>query len=233
MATSKKNNFEGHRERVREEFLKFGLGHFPHHKLLEMLLYFTIPRGDTNQTARLLLERFGSFSQVIDAPIGLLTRVEGIGKKSALHIRYVGSIIRPYMEDLKAGGKLIKSIDDGKDFMRHKFIGESDECFYLVCLGAGWNVIYFDKIFQGTHTEVNITIDKIVQNALICKAAKAVVAHNHPHGLCNPSNQDLRTTNLLYEELKRVGVELMDHLIVAPGGIYSMVENGMFPVCRA
>ena len=222
-----KSIHDGHRRRVKDAFLKTGLSHLPPHKVLELLLFYTIPRGDTNETAHRLIERFGSIAGVLDAPVELLKRVPGIGAESALHIRLAGDLVRLYLESGEEGGRAIKTTAQAKAAVRHKFLGESRECVHMLCLGSGGKVLYSEKIMEGSHKKVEIPPATVVRLALLCGAAKVLLAHNHPGGICNPSKEDLYTTKHLYSELRRVEIELADHLIVAEDGVYSMSENGM------
>lgn len=222
----------GHRARVKEEFRKQGLEHFPRHRVLELLLFYTMRRSDTNPVAHRLMDRFGSLSGVFDAPIELLQEVEGVGLESATLIKLVPELLRAYLDDKADVKHMIKSCEDAKEYVRHKFLGEEQECVLLVCLAANGRMLHSSWISRGTRQSVELSPAVVVRTALRCGAVKALLAHNHPDGLCNPSSRDLRTTSILYDELARVGVELTDHIIVAPGGVYSMVEQGMFPAYR-
>lgn len=223
----------GHRARVKEEFRKQGLEHFPSHKVLELLLFYTMRRGDTNPTAHRLMDRFGSLSGVLDAPMEMLQEVEGVGLESATLIKLIPALLRAYLDDKVDAKNMLKSCEDAKEYVRHKFLGEEQECILLVCLAANGKVIHSSWVSQGTRRMVELSPAAVVRTALRCGAVKALLAHNHPDGLCNPSSRDLRTTSILFDELARVGVELVDHIITAPGGVYSMVEHGMFPAHRS
>ena len=225
----KKHIHSGHRKRVKEEFRKLGLSHFPPHKVLEMLLFYSIPQGDTNETGHNLIENFGSFTGAMDAPIELLERVPGVGPESATYIRYLGDVIGLYIEEKSRPPKAINNTKQAKDFMRHKFLGENAECVYLACLGNSGKVLYSEKLFHGTGRKVEIVLFEIVRVAVICNAVKIIVAHNHPDGICNPSREDVHTTKLIYDQVRHVNIELMDHIIVAPDGVCSMAESNMLP----
>ena len=226
------NIHSGHRGRVRDEFRQKGIDHFPDHKVLEMLLFYSIPRGDTNEIGHELINRFGSFSGVFDAPISLLKQTQGVGLESATLIKFVAAIVNRYMDDYTTINNVISNPESAKEYMRHKFLCEMQECVYIVCLAGNYKVIYCDRISDGGRTMVNIIPADIVKISLRCDAVRVVIAHNHPDGFCNPSSRDLRATSILFDELNRVGIELMDHIIVAPDGVYSMVENNMFPAYR-
>jgi len=225
----KKSIHSGHRRRVKDEFRKIGLEHFPPHKVLEILLFYTIPRGDTNEISHRLIERFGSISGVLNAPLNLLERSPGIGPESAAYLKMIGCVARLYREDGKAEAKSVRTTAQAKDFMRRRLIHEQVECFHMLCLGRGGNILYSEQIFQGTSGRVDIIISDILHLALSSRATKVVIAHNHPGGICNPSREDLHTTSLVCNELRRLDIELMDHIIVAPDGVYSMAEYKMLP----
>ena len=220
---------DGHRERVKDEFRKMGLEHFPDHKILELLLYFSVPRADTNIIGHRLINRFGSLSSVFDAPYELLCGVKGIGSQSATLIKLVSSVISAYMDDHTSLKCVINTPDEAMEFMRCKFLSERVECIYMVCMGTNGKVLFCNRVADGTPETVGITPADIVKAALRANAVKVMIAHNHPHGICNPSSQDLRTTSVLFNELRRVDIELTDHIIVAQDGVYSMKKNNMFP----
>ena len=223
------NIHKGHRERVRTEFKRFGLEHFSDHMVLEMLLFYAIPQKDTNELGHRLMNRFGSLSSVFDAPLELLTEVEGITENSAALIKFTAAVIRRYMDDYSSQNNIIRNPEDAKQYMRYKFLCEQKECVYMACMGNNGKVIFCARVAEGSPEMVNIVPAEIVKTALRANAIKAVLAHNHPNGFCNPSSKDLRATSILWEELRRVDVELIDHIIVAQDGVYSMRENNMFP----
>lgn len=220
---------KGHRMRVKTEFRDKGLDHFPHHRIMEMLLYYSIRRGDTNELGHMLVEKFGSISSIFDADYQLLKEVPGLGEESATLIKFISSIIRVYMDDHVSLHNVITDSNTAKKYMQYKFLCEPKECIFLACMGSNGKVIYCDKIAEGSPEKVSISPAKVVKAALRANAVRAVLSHNHPNGICIPSNKDLQTTSILFDELRRVDVELFDHIIVAPDGVYSMVENNMFP----
>ena len=225
----KESIHSGHRRRVKDEFRKLGLEHFPPHKVLELLLFYAIPRGDTNEIAHHLIERFGSLSGVLGAPLDLLERSPGIGPESAAYLKIIGSVARLYREDGKAEVKSVRSTEQAKDFMSRRLFHEQVECFQMLCLGRNGNILYSERIFEGSSGKVDIVISDILHLALSSRATKVVIAHNHPGGICNPSREDLHTTGLVSGELRRLGIELMDHIIVAEDGVCSMAEYKMLP----
>lgn len=214
---------------MKEEFRNKGLSHFPPHKILELLLFYVIPRRDTNEIAHCLMERFGSLTGVFDASIHLLCETEGIGLETATFIKLISSVIREYLEDYASQHNIITDFDSAKEFMRYKFLSENVECLYFAGLAVNGKVLYSVKLAEGSPETIEIAPSSIVRTALRSNSAKVLLAHNHPHGICNPSNIDVITTNVIFSELERVEVELVDHIIVAKDGVISMKEIGMFP----
>lgn len=221
------NPHQGHRARLKEEFRKYGLDHFPDHKILEMLLFYSVPRSDTNEIAHELLERFGSFSSVFDTPADLLLETKGLGEESATLIKFISALIQVYMDDYSKQINVINTVEDGKNYIRHKFVGQQTEKICITCLAANRKVIFHEQITEGSPEKVSIRTSDIIRVALRANSVSVILSHNHPYGLPLPSRQDRVATQLIQQELARVDVDLYDHIIVAPSDVFSMREHGM------
>ncbi len=219
----------GHRERVRNLFLKMGLDSFSPHAVLELLLFYAIPLKDTNRTAHELLNRFGSLSGVFDAPFEELMRVPGIGRSAATLIKLVPQLCRRYQEDLDRGRTVIYNYDEAGRQLAKRFIGRQDETVVLMLLDSRTRMLYCDVVNEGSATAANIYIKKIVRLAVRYDAVYAILAHNHPSGNCLPSKQDLDTTRWIYEALGTVEVRLIDHIIVSGNDFLSMAKSRILP----
>ena len=113
MNSENKNIHEGHRKRVREQFIKAGnLNNLPDHKILELLLFYSTPRSDTNELAHNLINQFGSLNGVFDAPYESLLEVKGIGEHSAVLLKLVPEAVKRYLINKSAETKYIHSVDD-------------------------------------------------------------------------------------------------------------------------
>jgi DNA repair protein RadC len=222
-------DYDGHRRRYREQFRKSGLQSFEDYKKLEFLLFYAVPRWDTKPAAHRLLERFGSLSGVFDADYEKLLEVDGIGESSATLIKLAAKLMQAYDEDKASGKGLLKDPDHAIAFMRHKFKAEQRECMYMACLGNNGRLLYCKRVAEGSPDTLELSPAEIVRTAILANAVHVVLAHNHPYGLCNPSRQDIRTTNILYDELQRVNVNLADHIIVAGDGEFSMKRHNLYP----
>ena len=223
------NVHEGHRKRVYKEFLENGLGHFPDHKVLETLLFYVIPRADTNEMGHRLIDHFGSISGVFDASYDMLLEVEGIGTHAATLIHFMSALIQRYMNDFTSQITSLNDTGIAKEYFRYKFLCQQTESIIMVCAGQNGRIVYCRTIAQGSPDTVSISAETVLKTALRANASNVYLAHNHPSGIAVPSSQDMATTSLLYKELERMGILLADHIIVAPDGVYSMKEQGMLP----
>lgn len=216
---------EGHRERVKEQFLKNGLDVFQPHSVLELLLYYAIPQKDTNEIAHALLQKFGSLSGVFDAPFEELLRIGGIGKSAATLIKLIPPLCRRYQEDLDRDKVVIYSYEEAGRYLMKKFIGRQNEVIILMLLDSKNRILFCDVVEEGSVNSANVYIKKIVRQSVQYDAAYAILSHNHPSGNCLPSKQDLETTRWVYEALDTVEVRLIDHIIVSGSDYLSMAQS--------
>lgn len=222
------NPHAGHRKRLRERFMQSGLEHFQKHNILELLLFYTIPRQDTNELAHRLIEEFGSLSGVFDAPVEELMKVDGIGENSAVLLKLIPAVGRVYLDDKNTVGTLIHNSAESSRFLLPKFVGETTELVYLLCIDNKSKVLGCPLICRGDVVSVNFTPRRVVEAALKLGATSVILAHNHPRGLALPSNDDINTTNQLYDTLRRVNICLIDHIIVAGEDSVSLADSGLF-----
>lgn len=218
---------DGHRERMRKRFLEQGLDGFENHQILEMMLYYTIPRGDTNELAHDLITSFGSFSGVLEASASDLCRVPGIGIQSATMLSFMGSMVRRYLIDKnKSDVTIMVSVNDCADYLRPFFAGRKNEVVYLLCMDAKCKVLACKKIGEGSVNSAAIPLRTIVDMALSTNATSVVLAHNHPGGIALPSPEDVETTKKMSAILRSVDVILVDHIIFSDDDCVSMNQSG-------
>ena len=139
----------GHRERIRERFRREGLDSFTDIQVLELLLFYCIPRKDTNPIAHGLLDHFGSLSQVLEAPVEELCKVEGIGESAAVFLKLIPQAGRYYMNDRASQMKLLPTLESCAAYLTPRFIGRTVEMVFLLCLDAKCKVLCCRKIAEG------------------------------------------------------------------------------------
>lgn len=223
-----KNPHAGHRDRMRERFLKNGLGDLPSHNVLELLLFFSHAQKDTNEIAHRLIEAFGSLSGVFDAPYEELIKVKDVGPKTAALIKFIPAAGRAYLDDKNTIGTIVAGTEACGKFLLPKYIGEMSELVYLLCLDNKNKVLGCPLVCRGDVVGVDFTPRRVIEEALKLSATAVVLSHNHPRGLALPSEQDLCTTRELRDTLARVNIRLLDHIIVAGEEFVSLADSGLF-----
>lgn len=219
---------DGHRKRVKEEFLKNDLDHLPPHRVLELLLFFSIPQGDTNELAHALMDRFGSFSAVLEAPYEELLKIPGVGQHTACHISLLRSVARRYCTEKAEMQPAQDPLDAIGKQMVARYIGYTEERLTLVCLDNSLRVLYFDMVKAGVADMVQLQFRDLAKIALGCNATNIILGHNHPNGVALPSRADKETTIALFHRFRELDIDLLDHFIVAGGDYLSMAESGIF-----
>lgn len=221
------NVHEGRRQRKKQQFMAEGLDAFLDHEALELLLYYAIPRRDTNPIAHELIRRFGSLDAVFTAPKEELMRVDGVGENAAALIQLILPMYRRIRIAEKASETILNSTEKAGAFFVGRFACERTESMYEACLDAKGKVLSVHKLAVGDVNFVHVDIRIIVQNALLCHASAVILAHNHPSGVALPSEADNAVTMQIDKVLQSVGVTLFDHIIVADDDYVSLRQNGL------
>lgn len=219
---------DGHRQRLKERFLREGLDHFSDIQVLELLLFYCIPRQDTNPIAHALLDHFGSLAQVLEAPAEELCKVSGIGQSAAVLLSMVLPINRAYEENRAENIKILPNVTDCGVYMVPKFHGKRNETVFLLCLDAKCKVLGCREMGEGSVNSAGVPIRRIVETALGLNASTVVLAHNHPSGLALPSGEDVQSTYRVAAALNAVDIALADHIVVADGDYVSMAQSGLY-----
>ncbi|WP_444441881.1 JAB domain-containing protein [Pseudoruminococcus massiliensis] len=223
----KKNVHEGHRERIRNKYVNKGIEVFEQHEILEMLLFYAIPRKNTNDIAHRLLEACGSLSAVFDAPIDILMQ-QGLSYNAAVLLHMIPDLSRAYQSDkFDNEEKIITDENIGKK-MVHLFAGKNEECVYAFFLDAKGKEKYSGIISKGDASSAPLFSKDIVSIAARCKAVTVIIAHNHPSGVAFPSRADLEATADIADALDTIGIHLADHIIVADRDYISLSSTPPF-----
>lgn len=220
---------EGHRARKKEQFRSHGLDAFADHEVLELLLYYAVPRQDTNPIAHRLMEKFGSLEAVFSAGCAELESVEGVGENAATLLLLFYPLFRRVRASSGAHEVVLSDAEQAGRYFLDLFFGEREEKLYAACLDAKGRLLACHLIAAGGIDSVQLNIRKIVENALRCGASSVVVAHNHPSGVALPSPDDNAATLSAFDALRTVSVELVDHIIVADDDFVSLRHNGLLP----
>lgn len=220
-------HYHGHRKRLRERFLKQGLDGFQDYEALELLLFSAIPRRDTKPIAKALVDRFGSFKEVLDATPEELQEVKGVGEVAASAINLVKWAAARYLQQ---SSREHFSPQDATELHNYCIVHMGalpNERFRVICLDSNFAIVHEEDIADGTIDQATVYPRKVMETALKAKASTLVFVHNHPDGGLTPSKFDETITRSLVLAAKTMGVTVYDHIIVSRDGYYSFRENGL------
>lgn len=221
---------DGHRKRLKEEFLANGFDeNTPPHKIMEMLLFYSIPRKDTNEIAHDLVNRFGgSVSGVLDAPIEELIKVNGVSRHTASLIKLMIPIIRCYVTEKNEKKINYSNIDDVCDYLVSRYISYTKEVFSVVSFSGSGRKLGFDILGEGNVSQVNISVREVVETALKRRAVCVIIAHNHPDGVAIPSEEDIAVTRNIQSALSHINIRLIDHIIIGGDDYVSLAQSRLY-----
>lgn len=229
-----KNNAKGHRERVRKKFLENGFNGLEDYEILELLLFYVIPRKDTKAIAKELIKKFKNLANVLKADTLELKTINGLGDVAITFLKMIGALpARIYKDELK-NQKLIKDdknkITDKEvllSFLRNKIGYEDVEKFYVIYLSSSNEVIAFEESSSGTLDRSSIYPREIYKRVIMENAKSIIIAHNHPSGNTCPSKCDIDITNEIAKGLKNFGALLLEHIIITRDSYFSFLEEGL------
>ena len=217
---------DGHRQRKKQQFLQHGLDGFADHEVLELALFYAIPRRDTNETAHRLLQKFGSLQEVFFAPVEELQKVEGVGENAAVLLHLLPELYRRSCLSTKEE-VIVNSVESAGRFFSRLLSGERREVLYQLCLDAKGKVLSHKRLASGTVSMAPVSIREVVENALHTDASVVMLGHNHPSGIALPSEEDREITVRIQQALAALGIRLADHIIVADNDFVSMADSGL------
>ena len=222
-------HYHGHRKRLRERFVKNGLAGFAEHEVIELLLTLAIPRADVKQPAKALLERFGSLRGIMDAPLVELRSVAGIGDVAATALHLIREAAALYLQEESEGGHVLRQAEKLSDFWRMRIGALKHEVFAVAYLDSGYRLLRdgVETLQEGTIDRAAVYPRRVVEAALKRQAAALVLAHNHPNGNVQPSEQDKVLTRAIVLAGETIGLRVVDHLVVSPDETFSFKQAGL------
>ena len=221
------NSNEGHRQRLREKFLKSGLDGFHDYEIIELLLTLGTPRTDCKQPAKDALKKFGSLKAVLEGNSKDLKEIKGIGDHNVFGLKLTQDVARRYLADRIVDMDYIRSSEDVLDYLRHNLRDKSKEVFMIIYLNGRNQILKMEKLFEGTLNTSAVYPREVVKRALENDASALVLVHNHPSGNSSPSQDDLTITKKLKDAVKTIDIYIHDHLIIAGNDVYSFADHGL------
>ena len=225
---------QGHRERIKEKFLKNGIDGFAEYEILELLLTYCIPRKDTKPIAKELLNKFKSLDNVFKADLDKLSAIDGLGKNSVAFLKLIGDLPSIIYKDELKNKKLVDKETlkiSNKDillkYLRNKIGYEEIEKFYVLYLSSSNEVIEFEENSVGTLDRSSVYPREIYKKIINLNAKSVILAHNHPSDNITPSKCDIELTNEIAKGLKNFGALLIEHIIITKNSYFSFLEEGL------
>lgn len=220
-----KNVHEGHRQRLKNKFIENGFQGFEPHNILELLLFYSIPRKDTNEIAHNLINRFGSLKNVFNASYNELMTVDGIKENSATLIKMVPQIAKEYVNSSLAKNAIFNNANSIGEYFINKYMGEKHEIVYIMLLSNKFELLSVEKIHEGSVSSAHVSTRKILEYVVKHNASMVVLAHNHPEGTVCPSMNDITTTANLMAALDACEVKFVEHFIIAGNEFCPVIHN--------
>jgi len=225
MIEAKKPSYIGHRQRIKEKYEKSGIDGWLDYEVLELVLSYAIPRKDTKPIAKELLSRFKTINGVLDSDIKELRTVTGISEHMALFLKLLKDVAILYMENGIHNRDLLSSPQVVYDYLKVSLKGAVDEEFKMLFLDSRNQLIAVETFKTGTVNRSVVYPRKVVERALYNHAAGVIIAHNHPAGSLEPSQEDQDITRAIKEALKTVDITLLDHIIIGSNDYCSFRDN--------
>ncbi len=226
----------GHRSRARSLILEAGIEKLPPYQILEYILFHAIPRKDTKHIAYELLDKFGTFADVLLADVNELVAVKDMTENAALLLHSLPAIFSVYQKT-KLEAKTTFTSHTALPFIKTLFDHDTEECLYLLCFDAKKQLLHVDKISDGTSQSVSVSIKKIAECTLQHRACFVLLAHNHPSDNVYPSVADRETTANILHLLNSMGIKVIDHVIVGSNHVFSFarqtrldIQDGSYPI---
>lgn len=220
------NIHEGHRKRLLDKVMKDS-SILSEHELLEALLFYSIPRRNTNETAKILLDACGgTIRSVLDADMEVLSSIPGVGKYTAAYLKLLGVILKEYPERKH---KRVKVFNFASiiDYVYSSFEDFEQEYFFIYFINNKNEIIHTMKMTNNSHCYVNIDLSELTKKLSLLNPKGILLAHNHPRGMPKPSSEDDVATGRIFYLLALNKVALLDHIIVSENGkAYSYYKEG-------
>lgn len=229
MAGKDDPHYLGHRQRLRDRFQKAGFAGFADYEIVELLLTLAIPRSDVKRPAKALIAKFGNLRGILDAPIEELRATPGIGAVTPVALQIIKAAATLYLQQSTEGQVLLADPGRLLEFWRMRMGGLRNEIFEVAYLDSGYRVLRdgVETLEEGTIDRATVYPRRVIEAALKRGAAALVLAHNHPNGSVQPSDEDKLLTRAIVLAAESVGVKIVDHLIVSSSDSFSFRKSGL------
>lgn len=222
-------HYAGHRERLRARFMKSGIDGLANHEVVELLLTLAIPRKDVKEPAKRLIQKFGNLKGILDASVEELRSVEKIGEVTSVALKIIRAAATLYLQQGVEGREVLSDPNQLAAFWRMRIGGLANETFQVGYLDPSYRLLRdgVETLEEGTIDRATVYPRRMVEAALRRGAAALVLAHNHPNGDVQPSEQDKLLTRALVLAAETVQLKILDHLVVSTADVFSFRKAGL------
>jgi DNA repair protein RadC len=215
-------HYHGHRERLRERFLNGGSAALADYELLELVLFRAIQRRDLKPLAKDLIKQFGSFAEVVSAPIERLAEIKGLGEAAITELKIVQAASHQLARGQVQNRTVLSSWSSVLDYCRTAMAFADREQLRVLFLDKRNRLIADELQQEGTVDHTPVYPREVVKRALELSATAVILVHNHPGGDPTPSRADIEMTKQIVEIARGLGIEVHDHIIVGRDGHASL-----------
>ena len=209
------NLHAGHRQRMLKKYREHGIECFAEHEILEILLFLVFSRRNTNNISHMLIEKFGSIKGVLSADHNELTEVENVGDSAATFLCFIGDFIR-WLSTHRTKKIPLNTPDKIIEYCEPLFANTTKEMTYILLLDARHDLVSQTRLNVGGPDCTTVHTKSIVRNAVFADSTNIIIVHNHTCGSAAPSIADINATRDLFNIMRTVGINLVDHIIISP-----------------
>lgn len=214
---------DGHRDRLRRRFLEFGADSLHEHELLELVLFYGIPRKNTNEIAHSLISAFGDINGILSASSEELKKIDGIGESAASFLKFLGDVCREYNSFIPAPYSPT-AFEDYPMYFRDCFNDTAYGLCLILCPGTSFRILFSkDGILNGT-----VDMADIANQLIKRECDKVIIGINKTDGAASPESKDIELVNMFRKKLTILGITLRDCLIIGKKRSFSLLYDGAF-----
>jgi DNA repair protein RadC len=217
----------GHRERLRERFLKSGIEGFADYEIVELLLSLGTPRRDTKPQAKEAIKRFKTLRGVLSASPEELQQINGIGPGAVFGVLLVQAVSREFLKEKMLDKPAFQSAQAIYDYLYHSMRDLKHEVFKVLYLTNANQIIDTFDVSEGTVGSAAVSPRQVMESALAKHAACLIFVHNHPSGEIKTSREDKDLTRDLVFAGSMLGLRVLDHIIIGENKYYSFAGEGL------
>jgi DNA repair protein RadC len=223
----KNNSKEGHRQRLRDKFLKSGISGFHDYEIVELLLTLGTPRKDCKEPAKKAIKHFKGLRGVLEASTEELQQVKGIGPNNSFGIKLVRELANESLKYKAQEMPVCGSAQAVYDYLNRSMRDLKIEVFKVLYLDSQNHLLAVEDLFTGTVNASPVFAREVIKGAIKHHATALIFAHNHPSGNPSPSQEDRNITRDLVYAARTVELKVLDHVIIGDNHSFSFYSQNL------